>query len=115
MWVAHALVVWSSLLTDWLPSLLLSGRISLDELLAPLVALGLRAVLLFGVPTLPEHKDAAASYCTSPSSPVPRAIAHIKERYPSLLIMVDVCLCAYTADGHCGITKPDHTIDNQPR
>jgi porphobilinogen synthase len=87
----------------------------LEELLTPLVALGLRSILLFGVPTKPENKDATASFATSPNSPVARAITLIKKRYPSLLIMVDICLCAYTANGHCGFTKEDHTIDNQPR
>ena len=86
----------------------------LDELLSPLVKLGLRSVLLFGVPTKPEHKDAKASFATSPESPVAKAIAFIKKRYPALLIMVDICLCAYTANGHCGFTKEDYTIDNQP-
>lgn len=87
----------------------------MDELLNPLVALGLRSIILFGVPTLAEHKDVGATFCTSPQSPVARAIKLIKQKYPSIVIMVDICLCAYTANGHCGFTKDDYTIDNQPR
>lgn len=84
----------------------------LDELLAPLIALGLRSVLLFGVPTL-AAKDDVGSFATSEASPVFLAIKHIQKRYPALLIMVDICLCAYTNTGHCGIMNADHTLDNQ--
>lgn len=70
---------------------------------------------MFGVPTKAEHKDDTASFATSPQSPVALAIAHIKQRYPTLLIMVDICLCAYTSTGHCGFMKEDCAIDNQPR
>lgn len=84
----------------------------LDECIAPLVALGLRSVLLFGVPTLAE-KDDRGSFATSEQSPVALALKHLRARYPSLLLMVDVCLCAYTNTGHCGIMTAEHVLDNQ--
>jgi len=84
----------------------------LDELISPLVALGLRSVLLFGVPTRDSVKDASGSFATSAESPVALALKHLKKTYPNLTLMVDVCLCAYTSTGHCGIMKDDHTFDN---
>lgn len=84
----------------------------LSELLSPLVAIGLTSVLLFGVP---QHlpKDDTATAATTTASPVQPAIAFIKKKYPSLLVACDVCLCAYTSHGHCGILHPDGSIDNQ--
>jgi porphobilinogen synthase len=40
------------------------------------------------------------------------AVRQIKEANPELVVMTDVCLCAYTAHGHCGVVRPDGTIDN---
>jgi porphobilinogen synthase len=71
-------------------------------------ALGIPAVLLFG---LPENKDATGSSAWSDSSTVCRAIAAIKKAVPELVVMTDVCLCAYTSHGHCGVLK-EGRIDN---
>jgi porphobilinogen synthase len=62
--------------------------------------LGVPAVLLFG---LPDHKDAHASSAYAPDGVVCRAIEGIKRACPELLVMTDVCLCAYTDHGHCGV------------
>jgi len=62
--------------------------------------LGVPAVLLFG---LPDHKDAVASAAYAPDGVVCRAIEGIKRSCPDLLVMTDVCLCAYTDHGHCGV------------
>ena len=86
----------------------------LDELISPLVALGLRSVIIFGVPTQ-APKDDVGSFATSEQSPVYLALQLLRKKYPSLLLMVDICLCAYTNTGHCGIMNADHTIDNQRR
>jgi porphobilinogen synthase len=40
------------------------------------------------------------------------AVRAIKEAHPELVVITDVCLCAYTAHGHCGVVRPDGTIDN---
>jgi len=71
-------------------------------------ALGIPAVLLFG---LPEKKDSKGSEAFSDIAPVQQAVRNIKKAVPDLLIITDVCLCAYTDHGHCGILK-DKRIDN---
>ena len=72
----------------------------LDAELGEIDALGIRSVLLFGIP---DAKDASGSGAWNPSGPVPRAIAAIKRRSPSLVVIADVCLCEYTSHGHCGL------------
>ena len=62
--------------------------------------LGIRAVLLFG---LPEWKDASGSSSWQDDGVVQRAIASIKGAAPELLVITDVCLCEYTDHGHCGV------------
>ncbi|MFP5245684.1 MAG: porphobilinogen synthase [Thermoanaerobaculia bacterium] len=62
--------------------------------------LGVRAVLLFG---LPEFKDGIGSSSWDPSGPVQQAIEGIKRHVPHLSVMADVCLCEYTDHGHCGV------------
>jgi porphobilinogen synthase len=63
-------------------------------------ALGIRTVLLFGIPL---EKDASGSGAWDPDGPVPRAIAEIRTRHPELTVVADVCLCEYTSHGHCGV------------
>ena len=77
------------------------GTERLAEFLKPLVNKGLRSVLLFGVPTKLE-KDDFGSSATSTKSPVLVGIQKIRSAFPELLILCDVCLCAYTNHGHCG-------------
>ena len=62
--------------------------------------LGVRAVLLFG---LPERKDSIGSTSWDPSGPVQSAIEGIKRQVPDMTVMADVCLCEYTDHGHCGV------------
>jgi len=83
----------------------------LEEHLAPLVALGLRSVMLFGVVS-EEKKDNTGSFATHPDSPVLLAIPTIREKFPSLLVCVDVCLCGYTSHHHCGVLHPNGNIAN---
>lgn len=70
--------------------------------------LGIPAVLLFG---LPSQKDAQGSEAWSEDSAVCRALREIKKAVPDLLVITDVCLCAYTEHGHCGLVR-DGRIDN---
>src|SRR5205809_940099 len=72
--------------------------------------LGVPAVILFGVP---ERKDARGSGATDPEGIIPRALGAIREAAPGLLLVTDVCLCEYTAHGHCGLLK-DGDVDNDP-
>jgi porphobilinogen synthase len=71
----------------------------LDAEVDEVVALGVPAVLLFGIP---DGKDDGGTGAWDDAGPVPRAIARIKARAPQLLVIADVCLCEYTAHGHCG-------------
>ncbi len=70
--------------------------------------LGIPAVLLFG---LPLRKDAQGSEAWSEDSAVCRAVRAVKKAVPDLLVITDVCLCAYTEHGHCGLIR-DGKIDN---
>jgi porphobilinogen synthase len=71
-------------------------------------ALGIPAVLLFG---LPAKKDDIGSEAWSETAVVQRATKEIKKIAPGLLVITDVCLCEYTSHGHCGVIK-DGNIDN---
>src|SRR5690242_15940521 len=64
--------------------------------------LGLRAVLLFG---LPEWKDAQGSSSWQADGVVQAAAAAIKAAVPEMLVITDVCLCEYTDHGHCGVLE----------
>jgi porphobilinogen synthase len=72
-------------------------------------ALGIPAVLLFGVPA---EKDEQGSGAYDDEGVVQLAVRAIKESHPDLLVITDVCLCAYTSHGHCGVVLEDGTIDN---
>jgi porphobilinogen synthase len=72
----------------------------LDAVADELVALGIPAVLLFGIPAA---KDAEGSAGWDPLGPVPQAIRALKARQPDLVVIADVCLCEYTDHGHCGV------------
>ena len=81
----------------------------LFEELDRVVAAGLRAVLLFGIPA---HKDAVGSGAYAKNGIVPRAIRAIKRRYPELVVIADVCLCEYTSHGHCGRVKDGAVLND---
>jgi len=83
----------------------------LDSDVAELGALGVRSVLLFGIP---DEKDEIGSGAWDAGGPVPRAIAEIKRRDPSLTVIADVCLCEYTSHGHCGVLDDTHAVANDP-
>ncbi len=61
----------------------------------------IRAVLLFGVG---RHRDAEGSDAWAPDGIVPAAVRALKDAAPDLVVVTDVCLCAYTSDGHCGVS-----------
>ena len=64
--------------------------------------LGIPAVLIFG---LPEKKDETGSQAWAEDGAVQLAVRQIKENVPQLVVITDVCLCAYTESGHCGLVK----------
>jgi porphobilinogen synthase len=73
-------------------------------------ALGIPAVILFG---LPERKDERGSEAVVAQGVVPRAIEAISRARLHLLVITDVCLCEYTSHGHCGVVK-DGVVLNDP-
>ncbi len=86
-------------------------RYSLDEIdveLDEVVALNIPAVLLFGIPT---EKDDSGTETWNDQGIIQKAIRHIKQKYPDLYVITDVCFCEYTSHGHCGIIH-DNDVDN---
>jgi porphobilinogen synthase len=72
-------------------------------------ALGIAAVLLFGVPA---EKDDHGSGAWDEEGVVQVATRAIKRAHPGLLVIADVCLCEYTTHGHCGVLREDGAVDN---
>jgi porphobilinogen synthase len=75
-------------------------------------ALGIPAVMLFG---LPAEKDEVGSGAWDPEGVVQLATRAIKQAVPELLVITDVCLCEYTSHGHCGVLRadgPEPSVDN---
>ncbi|WP_309120353.1 porphobilinogen synthase [Paenibacillus sp.] len=88
----------------------------LEAEVAELRQLGIRSVLLFGVP---DAKDEVASSAYDDNGIVQQAIRRLKQLDPELLIVADTCVCQYTSHGHCGIVEHNkHTnraeIANDP-
>ncbi len=77
---------------------------------AEVAALGIPAVLLFG---LPGKKDETGSQAWAEDGVVQRSIKQIKKAVPDLLIITDICLCAYTSHGHCGVIKKSTSAQEQ--
>ena len=71
---------------------------------------GVRSVILFG---LPEAKDEIGSEAFDDGAAVQTAVRALKEHYPELLVITDVCMCEYTSHGHCGVIR-DNDVDNDP-
>ncbi len=70
---------------------------------------GVPAVLLFGVP---GDKDEVGSGAYDEDGVVQMAVRAIKDAQPELIVITDVCLCAYTSHGHCGVLEDDGTVNN---
>lgn len=88
-----------------IPSMANQYRFSIDRLgeeLKELQNLGIKAVLLFGIPS---SKDPVGSGAYDDNGIVQKAIRFIKKNYPNFLVITDVCMCEYTSHGHCGILK----------
>src|SRR6266702_5824033 len=87
------------------------SRFTVDELVSEceeLVRLGVRAVILFGIP---DEKDDEGSGAWIDDGIVQRALRALRPRFPELLLMTDVCMCEYTSHGHCGVLRGDE-VDN---
>ncbi len=86
-------------------------QMSLDHLaleVAELYELGIRSVMLFGIPA---YKDEVGSDAYSPTGIIQGAIEVIKQTVPEMTVIGDVCLCEFTSHGHCGVLNGDG-VDN---
>ena len=87
-------------------------RLSIDDAVAEAgaaAALGIPAVLLFGIPA---DKDEEGSGAWDDEGVVQLATRAIKAAHPDLLVITDLCLCEYTSHGHCGVLRADGEVDN---
>jgi porphobilinogen synthase len=89
------------------------GVNKLEQALRPLVDKGLVSVLIFGVPRSAK-KDGRGSPADAGDNPAILAVQRLREVFPGLLLVCDVCLCPYTDHGHCGILNEDGSINNAP-
>ncbi len=88
-------------------------QFSLDlvrEEIEKVVKAGIQAVILFGIPA---SKDAQGTGAYSSEGIIQQAVYVIKQEFPELVVITDVCLCEYTDHGHCGVVK-DGIILNDP-
>lgn len=81
-----------------------------DEELDRILAAGIGAVLIFGIPA---HKDEVGSEAYHDEGVTQRAIRHIKEKAPDILVIADVCLCEYTSHGHCGLVRGGEILNDE--
>ncbi len=86
-------------------------QLSIDKLVEEakeLYDLGIKSVILFGIP---EKKDPSGSQAWAKSGIVQQAVEALKKALPDLLVITDVCLCEYTSHGHCGVLS-GHDVEN---
>jgi porphobilinogen synthase len=86
---------------------------SVDELAreaTELQSLGVRAVLLFGIP---EEKDEEGSGAWDDDGIVQRALRALRAETPGLTLLTDVCLCEYTSHGHCGVLRDGEVANDE--
>lgn len=88
-------------------------QFSIDNLVKEcqeLVALGIPAIILFGIP---EHKDEVGSEAYAENGIIQQAIRAIKKDVKNLLVITDVCMCEYTSHGHCGVLHGDEVLNDE--
>jgi porphobilinogen synthase len=88
-------------------------HLSVDQLtkeVKEIAALGIPAVILFGIP---EHKDAYGSEAYAKDGIIQQAVRAIKDSVTDLLVITDTCLCEYTSHGHCGVVEHG-SVKNDP-
>jgi porphobilinogen synthase len=88
-------------------------RLSIDLLIkegADVAALGIPAVILFGIP---DHKDDRGSSGYDPDGVVQRAVKALKDHVPDLAVITDVCIDEYTTHGHCGLVKDGRVLNDE--
>ncbi|MEI2638507.1 MAG: porphobilinogen synthase [Microthrixaceae bacterium] len=95
---------------DSLPGVVQHSLASLNKEVGELIDLGVRSVILFGVP---EYKDSVGSGAYDEDGIVQVALRELRDSYGSdVVLMADLCLDEYTDHGHCGVIADDGTVDN---
>ena len=87
-------------------------RFSVDLLIKEveeLLDLGIKSVLLFGIPSV---KDELGSQAYDDDGIIQRAVRAIKKHHPDMYVITDLCMCEYTCHGHCGILDENNYVDN---
>lgn len=95
-----------------IPSMKGVYHFSIDKLMLEveeLLDLGINAIILFGIP---GSKDACGSSGFEKNGIIQKATRAIKENYPDMYVVTDVCMCEYTDHGHCGILNEDGDVNN---
>ena len=87
------------------------GLVALKDRVAKAVDNGLMAVILFG---LPATKDPLGKSGYDKNGIVQQATKMLKQNFPDLIVITDVCLCEYTSHGHCGILSAEGQVQNDP-
>ncbi len=82
----------------------------LDEILEEVAESGIGGILIFGIP---GEKDEVGSQAYHPDGITQRAVRYIKEKYPDMLIIADICLCEYTSHGHCGLVEGRKILNDE--
>lgn len=82
----------------------------LDEIMDRVVKSGIGGVMIFGVPA---HKDAKGSEAYRWDGIAQKGIKYIKNHYPETVVIADICLCAYTSHGHCGLVRDDKILNDE--
>lgn len=88
-------------------------HLSVDELrreVSELAELGVRSILLFGIPA---HKDEMSSEAYAEDGIVQQAVRAVKEEVPEMVVATDVCLCQYNPAGHCGLVRDGVILNDE--
>lgn len=81
----------------------------LNEDVAEAVELGIKSVIVFGIPA---EKDEVGSQAYCEHGIVQQAIRQLKQTYPELVVIADTCLCEYTSHGHCGVVENEQVLND---
>lgn len=95
---------------DSMPGIYQYSLDRMDEILREAAESGISGILIFGIPA---HKDERGTQAYAPDGVTQRAVRHIKQNYPGLLVIADVCLCEYTSHGHCGLVAEGKVLNDE--
>lgn len=95
---------------DSMPGIFQYSVDCLDEILDRVKEAGIGGVMLFGIPA---RKDPQGSQAYASDGVTHRAVRYMKEHYPEIYIVVDICLCEYTSHGHCGMVCGEEILNDE--